>query len=100
MVLQEPCLLVQNWSCSTLSSDQYLTTYINPNQEDPHHDFGTAWEDTDSPYAVVSSVCRQVYYETCLLPYALNTFTFNSHQALTTWIDCRLPIDGIWEVWN
>ncbi|KAF2847628.1 hypothetical protein T440DRAFT_557310 [Plenodomus tracheiphilus IPT5] len=37
-------------------------------------------------------VCRQIYEETSLLPYALNTFKPVSRKALNTWVSRRLNV--------
>ncbi|EDU50964.1 hypothetical protein A1F94_007232 [Pyrenophora tritici-repentis] len=42
-------------------------------------------------YTTLSPVCRQIYDETCLLPYALNSFWFYSTDAMQAWISKRLP---------
>lgn len=44
-----------------------------------------------APYILLTLVCRQVYHETCLLPYSLNTFSFE-RTAFWMWNSNRLPV--------
>jgi len=44
-----------------------------------------------SSYSTLSLVCRQIYSETYLLPYSLNSFWFYSTDAMQRWISHRLP---------
>jgi hypothetical protein len=89
MVIQEPgCLQVYNWCHGCLSGDRHLKTRIQSRSptEDP------AWDNAGKLFTNFPLVCRQIYDETCLLLYTLNTFTFRSSEAMLLWIGCRIPI--------
>jgi hypothetical protein len=89
MVLQGPgCLQVYHGTWDHVSGVWHLETQIRPESATEN----VAWDDIGSLYVTLSSVCRQVYNETSLLPYALNTFTFLSAEAMTLRISYRLPI--------
>jgi hypothetical protein len=45
-----------------------------------------------NPYCILSTVCRQLYDETCLLPYALNTFSPITLKRMDAWLSIRLPV--------
>jgi hypothetical protein len=89
IAIQEPgCLQVYHWSHGFLSSDAYLKTRVQSRSPDKY----AAWDNDGTLYTNLSSVCRQVYDQTQLLPYLLNTFTFRSSDTMLVWIGCRIPI--------
>ncbi|KAF2118250.1 hypothetical protein BDV96DRAFT_569538 [Lophiotrema nucula] len=55
---------------------EYFFVYDNPPVRRPYIE----------PTFQISRVCRQVYYETALLPYQLNTFSFHGNYSVD---DCK-----------
>jgi hypothetical protein len=49
---------------------------------------------------LLNGVCRQLYFETYKLPYALNTFYFNSGNALFNFVvqEARLQPEQVWSI--
>ena len=88
MVLQEPCLQVEDFLVHDLTADVILRTNICHGQLNK----ALVSDDEAGSYRALSLVCRQMYDETCLLPYALNSFGFTSHTAMRTWTSSRLLI--------
>ena len=90
MVLQKPCLQIRDFVVHTPTADIILRTQIC------YGGLNKALvEDKEAEsYPLLSLVCRQMYDETCLLPYALNSFGFTSMNALRIWTSSRLPIQS------
>lgn len=88
MILQKSCLQTRERAVHNFTADVILRSKIC------HGELNKALvtDDEAGSYRVLSLVCKQMYDETCLLPYALNSFGFTSMSALRTWTSSRLPI--------
>ena len=87
MALQEGCIEIASQSVSLMSFNTILRAYRYSSS--PDEPTGIRYQGS---YTSFASVCRQMYSETCLLPYTLNTFCFDSHKAMQTWMSCRLAV--------
>jgi len=88
MVLQKPCLRIHDRVVHSLTADFILRSkvcYGGLNK-------ALVKDKEAGSYPLLPLVCRQMYDETCLLPYALNSFAFTSMSALRIWTSSRLPI--------
>jgi hypothetical protein len=89
MALETDCIILTDWPVPQSKPGIIGKGWrgVGPPDQKP---FGNQLE--GKPYYVLSKVCRQLYDEMCLLPYALNTFSPTTINRMDAWLSLRLPV--------
>jgi hypothetical protein len=89
MALETDCIILTDWPVPQSKPGIIGKGWRDVGLPD-RKPFGNQLE--GKPYCILSTVCRQLYDETCLLPYALNTFSPITLKRMDAWLSLRLPV--------